>query len=195
MDLPDWLFEDIVIRRVFYNTYYVAIAVIMVLALYIAVHYRFKRLSFFLWVTSGIIGFGWELSLFALGLRHYNPGFLPQLELFYHALTEAGPGLIIMIVAAHRWGIVDLTEYGDDAVMGRPASRGGRTAAGRTPTGDAVDDDGGDGGGGDGGGGDGGGGELRRGGETEEDDERDGREEGGVGDEEDEEDAGGGGGI
>ncbi len=165
MDLPDWLFEDIVIRRSFYNTYYVAIAVIMALALYIAVHYRFKRLSFFLWLTSGIIGFGWELSLFALGLRHYNPGFIPQLELFYHALTEAGPGLIIMIVAAHQWGIVDLTEYGDDAVTGRAAARGGRAASGRTHTGDAVDDDGDDGGGdgGDGDGdGDGGGGDKRR---------------------------------
>ena len=159
MDIPDWLFEDIVIRRSFYNTYYVAIAVIMALALYIAVHYRFKRLSFFLWVTSGIIGFGWELSLFALGLRHYNPGFIPQLELFYHALTEAGPGLIIMIIAAHQWGIVDLTEYGDDAVTGRTAARGGRTAAGRTHTGDAVDDGGGDGGDGDDDGGDGCGGD------------------------------------
>ena len=113
MVLAEWLLEDIVIRRSFYNAYYVGIFIIMVLAVFIAFRYRFKRLSLFLWLTSGLIGFLWELILFAIGSRHYNPDFIPGMELAYHALTEAGPGLIIMIIAAHQWGIVDLSHLKD----------------------------------------------------------------------------------
>jgi len=113
MDATSWLFEDIVIRRSFYNAYYVAMFAIMPLAAYLAVRYNFRRFSLLLWLNSGLIGLLWELTLFLLGLRHYNPGFIPPLELAYHALTEAGPGLVIMTIAADRWGIVDLGRFHD----------------------------------------------------------------------------------
>ena len=113
MELPDWLLQDIIIRREFYNGYYVAIFFVMLIAIRVATHYDFTRFSLFLWLSSGLIGLCWEVILFALGMRHYNPGFIPQLEILYHALSEAGPGLIIMIVAAHVWGIVDLSHLKD----------------------------------------------------------------------------------
>jgi hypothetical protein len=50
--------------------------------------------------------------LFVTGSRTYN--FSAALELPYHALTEAGPGLIIMILFAHKINLIDITEYSDD---------------------------------------------------------------------------------
>jgi hypothetical protein len=49
-----------------------------------------------------------------VGSRNYN--FSPAIELLYHALTEAGPGLIIMILFAHKIKIIDISEYSDDGI-------------------------------------------------------------------------------
>ena len=73
---------------------------------------KFKRFSIYLWLISGLICLFWELYLFITGSRTYN--FSPALELPYHALTEAGPGLIIMILFAHKIKLIDITDYADD---------------------------------------------------------------------------------
>lgn len=86
--------------------------IITLIALLIAYKLRFKRFSFYLWLVAGFICFFWEIYLFITGARHYN--FSPALELPYHALTEAGPGLIIMILFAHKIGLIDISEYMDD---------------------------------------------------------------------------------
>jgi len=63
----------------------------------------------FLWLSVAIIGLIWEGLLFASGLRYYS--FLPSAELLYHAITEGGPGLIVMAIFADKVGIIDLSDY------------------------------------------------------------------------------------
>jgi multisubunit Na+/H+ antiporter MnhC subunit len=112
MGFIDWLFESIEVTRKLTNSYYIIIAIITLIAIFLLFKMRFKRFSFNLWLISGLICLGWELYLFFTGARQYN--FPPALELPYHALTEAGPGLIIMILFAHKIKIINISEYSDD---------------------------------------------------------------------------------
>ena len=68
------LLDEIIIRRTYYNAYYIAIAIIVVMAVYVAHRYRFVRFSGYLYVVATAICLLWELSLFLTGARHYNPG-------------------------------------------------------------------------------------------------------------------------
>ena len=111
MGLADIFYDEVVIRREFFNTFYFAMAIIMAIAIFLAYRYKLMRFGAMLWLSSGTICLLWEVVLFATGARHYN--FMATLELLYHALTEAGPGLIIMAVAADRWGIADLEDFKD----------------------------------------------------------------------------------
>jgi len=80
-----------------------------VFAVIVAKKCRLFRFSMYIWLSVTIIGLLWEMTLFSLGLRQYN--FLAELELLYHAITEGGPGLIIMIIFADKIGFIDLSEY------------------------------------------------------------------------------------
>jgi len=50
--------------------------------------------------------------LFTAGLRHYS--FFSSAELMYHAITEGGPGLIIMAIFADYVGIIDLSDFKEE---------------------------------------------------------------------------------
>ncbi|MCK5562043.1 MAG: hypothetical protein KAJ51_15695 [Thermoplasmata archaeon] len=108
----DWPFEVTVISRQISNSWYIFMLILMIIAIILAYYFRLKRFSAFLWLFSGIIGLVWESILFVTGVRTYT--FSPVLELLYHALTEAGPGLIIMVIFAWKVGIIDLTEFKDE---------------------------------------------------------------------------------
>jgi hypothetical protein len=86
--------------------------IITLISIILAVKLCFKRFSAYLWLISGLICFAWEIYLFTTGGRNYN--FNPILELLYHAITEAGPGLIIMILFGHKIKLFDISEYSDD---------------------------------------------------------------------------------
>lgn len=111
--LESWLTEPFEIQRHLNNGYFVIMALISVSAIAYAWLTRFKWLSMYLWLIAGTIGLLWETSLFVLGSRSYD--FLSIAELVYHALTEAGPGLIIATITAHYAGIVDLERFHDPA--------------------------------------------------------------------------------
>ena len=108
-----WLFRDIGIYRNYRNIFYAGMFVLVFLATYLAIKLRFKKLAALLWISSGSICLIWEVILFATGARDYHFG-TSQLELFYHALTEAGPGLIIMIIFAHYIKLIDISKLRDD---------------------------------------------------------------------------------
>jgi len=112
MSVMDWLFLSITVSRRLTNAYYIIMIIITLIAVIIAHKMRFKRFSFYLWIVAGFICFFWEIYLFITGARQYN--FTPILELPYHALTEAGPGLIIMILFAHKIRLIDISDYSDD---------------------------------------------------------------------------------
>ncbi len=112
MDFIDWLTVSITISRRLANSYYIIMLIITLIAIVLMYRLRFKRFSLYLWLVSGVICLVWEIYLFANGSRLYN--FSPALELPYHALTEAGPGLIIMILFAHKIKLIDISEYSDD---------------------------------------------------------------------------------
>ncbi len=118
MATNDWLFEVTTISREISNSWYIMMFVIMVIAIALAYYFQLKRFSALLWLFSGIIGLIWESILFITGVRTYT--FSPVLELLYHALTEAGPGLIIMMIFAWKVGIVDLGEYCDNNLRKNP---------------------------------------------------------------------------
>ena len=118
MNYTDWLFFTITVSRRLTNAYYLVMLIISIIAIYLAYKMRFKRFSFFLWLISGLICLLWESYLFLTGARNYNFAALP--ELLYHALTEAGPGLIIMILFAHKIKLIDITEYSDDRPKLKP---------------------------------------------------------------------------
>ena len=65
-----------------------------------------------LWLSAALIGLAWEVVLFSSGLRHYS--FLSAAELMYHAITEGGPGLIIMTIFADKVGLIDLSDYKEE---------------------------------------------------------------------------------
>lgn len=112
MNFIDWLLFSIHVSRKLTNSYYIIMLAITVIAVFLLFKMRFRRFSFNLWLISGLICLLWEAYLFTTGARHYN--FAPALELPYHALTEAGPGLIIMILFAHKIKLIDISEYSDD---------------------------------------------------------------------------------
>lgn len=112
MNLIDWLFLSITVSRRLSNSYYVIMLIISLIAISIAYKMRYKRFSLNLWLIAGLICLFWEAYLFSIGSRNYN--FHPAFELIYHALTEAGPGLIIMILFADKIKLIDISEYSDD---------------------------------------------------------------------------------
>lgn len=110
MDLADWLLNDIVISRNFQTqVFYIFMLFFTIFAILLARKYRLFRFSIFLWISAAIIGLLWEIALFGSGLRHYS--FLAAAELFYHVVTEGGPGLIVMAIFADKFGIIDLSDY------------------------------------------------------------------------------------
>jgi hypothetical protein len=124
--VESWLTDPFEISRHLNNGYFIIMAIISLSAIAYAWLTRFKWLSMYLWLIAGTIGLLWEASLFALGSRSYD--FLSVAELVYHALTEAGPGLIIATITAHYVGIVDLERLHDpvpgDAAGGGPRTQG-----------------------------------------------------------------------
>ncbi|MCK4415637.1 MAG: hypothetical protein KAU84_00645 [Thermoplasmatales archaeon] len=113
MDIVEWLLRDIVVSRSFQTQgFYIFMLFFSVFAIFLARRYRLFRFSMLLWLSSAIICLLWEVVLFGSGLRHYS--FLATAELLYHALTEAGPGLIVMAIFADKVGIIDLSEYKEE---------------------------------------------------------------------------------
>jgi hypothetical protein len=106
----DWLFEEIVISRSFTTQiFYVFMLFFSAFAVLIAWKYRLFRFSMYLWFAAALIGLLWELVLFGSGLRHYS--FWSAAELLYHAITEGGPGLIVMAIFADKIKLIDLSEF------------------------------------------------------------------------------------
>jgi hypothetical protein len=121
MNFIDWLSFSITISRRLTNAYYIIMLIITLIAIFLAYKMKFKRFSLNLWLISGLICLAWEIYLFATGTRSYN--FAPALELPYHALTEAGPGLIIMLLVGHKIQLFDISEYSDDYTLTAPATK------------------------------------------------------------------------
>ncbi|MCK5261696.1 MAG: hypothetical protein KAJ44_05910 [Thermoplasmatales archaeon] len=112
MDIAGWLLKDIVVSRTFQTQiFYIFMLFFTVFAIFLARRYRLFRFSMLLWLSSAIICLLWEVVLFGSGLRHYS---FSEVELLYHALTEAGPGLIVMAIFADKVGIIDLSEYKEE---------------------------------------------------------------------------------
>ena len=113
MDIASWLFKEIEVSRHFQTqTFYIFMLFFAIFAIYLAKRYRLFRFYMFLWLSVAIIGLIWEGLLFASGLRQYS--FLPSVELLYHAITEGGPGLIVMAIFADKVGIIDLSDYKEE---------------------------------------------------------------------------------
>ena len=110
MDIVSWLFKEIEISRHFQTqTFYIFMLFFTVFAVYLAKRYRLFRFSMILWLSVALIGLVWEILLFISGMRHYS--FLSSAELLYHAITEGGPGMIIITIFADKVGIIDLSDY------------------------------------------------------------------------------------
>lgn len=109
----EWFLTESVIKRDFYNAFYFAMFIITLIAVFVMIRTRLVKFSILLWLTSGIINLIWEASLYLAGSRQYS--FYAVLELSYHVLTEAGPGLIIMVIAAERLKLIDLKHLHDEA--------------------------------------------------------------------------------
>ena len=110
MDIASWLFKEIEISRNFQTqTFYIFMLFFTVFAVYLAKRYRLFRFSMLLWLSVALIGLVWEILLFISGMRHYS--FLSSAELLYHAITEGGPGMIIITIFADKVGIIDLSDY------------------------------------------------------------------------------------
>jgi len=113
MDIVDWLFTDITVSRFFHTQiFYLFLFFFTIFAIYLAWKCRLLRFSMLLWLSVGIIGLIWEIALFSSGLRHYS--FWSEVELFYHAVTEGGPGLIVMTIFADKIRLIDLSEYKEE---------------------------------------------------------------------------------
>ena len=110
MDFTSWLFEEIEISRHFQtHLFYILMLIFTIFAIYLAKRYRLFKFSMLLWLSAALIGLVWEVVLFTSGLRHYS--FLSSIELIYHAITEGGPGLIVMAIFLDKIGIIDLSDY------------------------------------------------------------------------------------
>jgi hypothetical protein len=104
----DWLFEELLVQRHFANqSFYVFMVFFSIFAVWWAWRYRLLKFSLLLWLAAGLIGLAWEVTLFASGLRGYSFSG----ELFLHAVTEGGPGLMIMVIFADWVGMIDVDEY------------------------------------------------------------------------------------
>jgi len=118
MDVTQWLLKDLVISRSFQSQiFYIFMLVFTIFAIILAKKYRLFKFSMLLWLGAALIGLIWEVVLFGSGLRHYN--FWSSAELIYHAVTEGGPGLIVMAIFADKVGIIDLSEYKEKEVKKR----------------------------------------------------------------------------
>jgi len=110
MDVMAWLLKDITISRSFQTQiFYIFMLFFAIFAIWLSRRYRLFKFSMLLWLSAALIGLAWEVVLFASGMRHYS--FLSSLELLYHAITEGGPGLIVMAIFADKVGLIDLSEY------------------------------------------------------------------------------------
>jgi len=113
MDIIEWLLKDIVISRSFQTQiFFIFMLFFTIFAIFLARRYRLFRFSMYLWLGVAIIGLIWEVVLFGTGLRHYS--FFAAAELLYHAITEGGPGLIVMVIFADKVGFIDLSEYKEE---------------------------------------------------------------------------------
>ena len=112
MNLAEWLLVESTIKRDFFNSFYVAMFIIMLVAIFAMFRARLVKFSILLWVVSATINLLWEASLYLAGSRQYN--FYAVVELLYHVLTEAGPGLIIMVVVAERLNIINIKFLHDE---------------------------------------------------------------------------------
>lgn len=113
MDVMDVLLKDITISRSFQTQFfYIFMFCFTIFAIWLARRYRLFKFSMLLWLAAAIIGLIWEIVLFSTGLRQYS--FLSSAELLYHAVTEGGPGLIIMVIFADKIGLIDLSEYKEE---------------------------------------------------------------------------------
>jgi hypothetical protein len=118
MDITEWLLKEIIISRSFQTQiFYVFMLFFTIFAIILAKKYRLFRFSLLLWFAAALIGLIWEAVLFGTGLRHYN--FWASAELLYHAVTEGGPGLIVMAIFADKVGLIDLSEYKEKEVKKR----------------------------------------------------------------------------
>jgi hypothetical protein len=114
MDITTWLLQDITISRSFQTQFfYLFMLFFTIFALWLSRKYRLFKFSLLLWFGAALIGLIWEIVLFSTGLRHYS--FLSAAELIYHAITEGGPGLIVMTIFADKVGLIDLSEYKEEA--------------------------------------------------------------------------------
>ncbi|MEM2899318.1 MAG: hypothetical protein QXT63_00860 [Thermoplasmata archaeon] len=104
------LYETTIIERNISNTFYFGMAIITIIAVYLMFQQRLVRFSLLLWLISGTIDLLWESYLFFQGQREYS-GIMSAFELLYHAVTEAGPGLIIMVIMAEKLKLLDLTKF------------------------------------------------------------------------------------
>jgi len=110
MDFTSWLFKEIEISRHFQTQiFYIFMLIFTIFAIYLAKRYRLFKFSMLLWLSAALIGLIWEAVLFTSGLRQYS--FLSSIELIYHAITEGGPGLIVMTIFLDKIGIINLSEY------------------------------------------------------------------------------------
>ena len=113
MDFINWMFQDITISRHFQTQFfYIFMLIFTIFAIVLAKKYRLFKFSLLLWLSSGIIGLIWEVVLFGTGARYYS--FFAVAELLYHAITEGGPGLIVMAIFADKVGLIDLSEYKEE---------------------------------------------------------------------------------
>jgi hypothetical protein len=113
MGIVEWLLVESTIKRDFFNSFYVAMFIIMVVAIVLMFRAKLVKFSLLLWFVSAFINLLWEATLYLAGSRQYN--FYAVVELLYHVLTEAGPGLIIMVIAAERLKIIDIKFLHDEA--------------------------------------------------------------------------------
>jgi len=113
MDIMTWLLKDITISRSFQTQiFYIFMLFFAIFAIWLSRRYRLFKFSLLLWLSAALIGLIWEAVLFGTGLRHYS--FWSTAELLYHAITEGGPGLIVMAIFADKVRLVDLSEYKDE---------------------------------------------------------------------------------
>lgn len=113
MGLWNFLIETVLIERTYQNIYYVGIVIFSLAAFIVLLRSPNRRLYTALWISSGLICLVWELFLWITGIRQYNGFSIGDFELLLHAVTEAGPGLIFMVVFSNKLGIIDISKHAD----------------------------------------------------------------------------------
>lgn len=113
MDIMAWLLKDITVSRFFQTqAFYIFMLFFTIFAIWLSRKHRLFKFSMFLWLSAALIGLIWEAVLFGTGVRHYS--FWSTAELLYHAITEGGPGLVVMAIFADKVGLIDLSEYKEE---------------------------------------------------------------------------------